>query len=58
MANYIYQLIAFIAAIIMYTRGDYKVMAVWLAACVIFGFNGVIADYIYRKFKEDKNGTI
>ena len=54
MINYIYQLIAFIASIVMYCKDDYKYMAIWLAACVIFGLNGCVGDYFYRKFKKEE----
>lgn len=59
MINYIYQLIAFIASIVMFINNDIKSMAIWLAASILFGLNATFGEFIFKKFKsymEVKNG--
>lgn len=59
MVNYIYQLVAFVASVVMFVRGDITSMAIWLAASVLFGLNATLGELIFKKFKsymEVKNG--
>lgn len=57
MFNYIYEMIAFVAAVVMYFRGDYKCMALWLAATVLFGICGTACDIFFKySHKEVRNG--
>ena len=54
MLNYIFELLAFIAATACYIKDDIKAMAIWLAATCVFGICGTIGDYIYKKYKSFK----
>lgn len=54
MLNYIFELMAFIAATASYIKGDIKAMAIWLATSCILGICGTFGDYIYKKYKSFK----
>ena len=59
MINYIFEIIAFCASIVMYCKDDIKAMTIWLAATVMFGFAGALVDIFIvkrRSHKEVKNG--
>lgn len=51
MINYIFEMLAFIAAMVMYVRGDTFSMIFWLAATCVFGIAGTICDCVFRKYK-------
>lgn len=54
MINYIFEIMAFIAATVSYVKGDMYSMTVWLSAAIILGAIATFGEYIYKKFKEVK----
>ena len=59
MINYIFEVISFCGAFIMYCRDEIDSMAIWLAAAVMFGFAGALVEIFFsrkRSHKEVKNG--
>lgn len=54
MINYIFEIMAFIAATVAYVKGDMYSMTVWLSAAIILGAIATFGEYIYKKFKEVK----
>lgn len=51
MINYIFEMLAFIAAIVMYGRGEITAMVYWLGTACILGICAVIAEVNHKSNK-------
>lgn len=57
MINYIFEMLAFIAAIVMYGRGEITAMVYWLATACILGICAVIAEINHKNIKRSGNSN-
>ena len=57
MINYIFEMLCFIAAIVMYGRGETTAMISWLAAACILGMCATIAEVNHKSIRRPRNSN-